>query len=634
LWWHSDSTPLGSHGSPLRDHSIRGRNRSCNKFDRHYAAEGTAAIVSGWGNRTAEQGEADYSSILHAVELSISDDAQCQDVYGEDLEDTLICAAVEGAEKDSCSGDSGGPLSVMVDGSPVQVGIVSFGFGCAQPGFPGVYTRVSKFDSFVSDIISQTFTITDSVNFVPAIDISSNLSETVTITSLTENVTLDISGAQLSLGNGLSIDQDSCSAQSLPAGKSCTIELLWNPVEASTLVDELTVELSDGANITKVVIPITGQALVQLDSSLAEVLDLPMQTYFHDDNADWVITDSEFFEGGSALISGDLSTTSTTGTTIFATKGPSEFGFSVKGVNTAMDILFNGELITGDIGFELVDEWLTLGFGGLDESNDLTLIFTATGSPATVNIDKFEIFDGTTFPDPVEPVGPTPVDPTPVDPTPVPNFGYVFERTDGGELRWIAPNNEGILGSVWIDAVCAELLGGVSAKGDWEELNNQAPALDSIAYPCGLVAADDLDGFVFERSDGGELRWITKNSEGINGSIWIDEECAGLLGGVEQVGDWADLNELAPGLDTVDYPCELGVIEGSQKPPPPGIDGFVFGRTDKDELRWIAPNNEGVLGSVWIDATCAEALGGVVLEGDWQELMEIAPGLDTIDPPC
>jgi secreted trypsin-like serine protease len=106
-------------------------------MDRGVPVDGEDVRVIGFG-LTSEGGSA--SDILQMVDLNVVSFEQCmQQIAVQLMDDGQICAGVEEGFKDSCSGDSGGPLFNPT--SLVQYGVVSFGIGCARPMTPGVYTR-------------------------------------------------------------------------------------------------------------------------------------------------------------------------------------------------------------------------------------------------------------------------------------------------------------------------------------------------------------------------------------------------------------------------------------------------------------------------------------------------------------
>ncbi|XP_028163849.1 trypsin-7-like [Ostrinia furnacalis] len=101
---------------------------------------GTELFVSGWGD-TTENGQT--SRYLMSVKIPTVSTADCRQAYGQNaITERMICAGVPEGGKDSCQGDSGGPA--VNDATGLQVGVVSFGTGCARPGIPGVYTNVSS----------------------------------------------------------------------------------------------------------------------------------------------------------------------------------------------------------------------------------------------------------------------------------------------------------------------------------------------------------------------------------------------------------------------------------------------------------------------------------------------------------
>ena len=105
---------------------------------------GRDVTVMGWGKIGSGSGNP-QSKVLLEVEVDIKDQSQCNDSYAPDvITDRMVCAARSegGVNYDSCHGDSGGPLIDNETGK--QVGVVSWGYGCAKPNFPGVYARVQN----------------------------------------------------------------------------------------------------------------------------------------------------------------------------------------------------------------------------------------------------------------------------------------------------------------------------------------------------------------------------------------------------------------------------------------------------------------------------------------------------------
>ncbi|CAB3220146.1 unnamed protein product [Arctia plantaginis] len=107
---------------------------------------GTILKTVGWGY-TEPKGN--ISETLRVVQLPKVSRAPCQRAFGNKIEITrrMICAGGEG--KDTCKGDSGGPLIWKT----AQVGITSFGSNCGS--LPGVYTNVFKMAHWITRTIAE-----------------------------------------------------------------------------------------------------------------------------------------------------------------------------------------------------------------------------------------------------------------------------------------------------------------------------------------------------------------------------------------------------------------------------------------------------------------------------------------------
>lgn len=113
---------------------------------------GTQCTITGWGT-TQEGGKA--SSVLMQAKVPIVERAACShnQSYGEKITENMICAGMRQGGVDSCQGDSGGPLVCKNPVNPrqwIQVGVTSWGKGCARALKYGVYANIKKYLPWVN----------------------------------------------------------------------------------------------------------------------------------------------------------------------------------------------------------------------------------------------------------------------------------------------------------------------------------------------------------------------------------------------------------------------------------------------------------------------------------------------------
>jgi len=133
-------------------------------------ADGTPFTIMGWGNTVVDDTDG-YPARLREASVTLANFQSCADDYaatGQPLTGNMFCAGGDGLT-DSCQGDSGGPIVRFTEGQYQQVGIVSWGGiemqGCAAEGYPGVYTRLSKYTPWIDSVLAgneiQDFTPVD-----------------------------------------------------------------------------------------------------------------------------------------------------------------------------------------------------------------------------------------------------------------------------------------------------------------------------------------------------------------------------------------------------------------------------------------------------------------------------------------
>lgn len=135
------------------------------------ALVGRSTVVVGWGAVAySPTAELPYPTQLNQVSVPLVSRNICNAPISYDgaISQFQICAGFAAGMKDSCVGDSGGPLMLLNNGRFEQVGIVSYGNGCAEAHQYGVYTRVPSYHTWISEFTGvSTETPTQTTQVTP-----------------------------------------------------------------------------------------------------------------------------------------------------------------------------------------------------------------------------------------------------------------------------------------------------------------------------------------------------------------------------------------------------------------------------------------------------------------------------------
>lgn len=141
------SALVDANGNPTGAETVTLNNdRSTPEDDAKLMAVGYGLTVEG-GSSTSE--------VLNDVEVNYVADSVCSEQYGTTtyVPELMFCAGVDGGGMDTCQGDSGGPIMDMDTGT--QVGVVSYGIGCARASHNGVYARVSAVTEWIEEMVCE-----------------------------------------------------------------------------------------------------------------------------------------------------------------------------------------------------------------------------------------------------------------------------------------------------------------------------------------------------------------------------------------------------------------------------------------------------------------------------------------------
>lgn len=189
---------------------------------RHNLSDGEMLTVMGWGDQDPDPDASRFRSALYQVDIPLVKQSLCPGSVAST--DNAFCAGFVSGGYDSCQGDSGGPIVVASGNGYEQLGIVSWGYGCAEAGNYGVYANVGYYSDWIS-AKTQGFSYRQSE--FTGIKSLSRYTHTFNIENNTDQVIRTFSAALQE--DSASIVANNCSV--LAVNASCAITVSYNVTE-------------------------------------------------------------------------------------------------------------------------------------------------------------------------------------------------------------------------------------------------------------------------------------------------------------------------------------------------------------------------------------------------------------------
>ncbi|GLS91623.1 hypothetical protein GCM10007916_26920 [Psychromonas marina] len=213
-------------------------------------------IILGWGSTVGyapdEQVTPIYPDILQEVALPLQTDAECRQNTGSSYDAaTMVCAGDQNGGEDSCQGDSGGPLILNNGGSWQQIGIVSWGSGCASAGHPGVYTRTAVYEEWIDNFLNG-IAIHNKLTYG-----TTNIGENEQLNLLISNNTASEVELTFSLSGSNEFTYDRATCAIIAADSICSLPIIYTPTTLTESNATLTVQ-SDTVNLKTVSTALSG----------------------------------------------------------------------------------------------------------------------------------------------------------------------------------------------------------------------------------------------------------------------------------------------------------------------------------------------------------------------------------------